>query len=232
VSTSEAALHAPKSKVWPSIATYIWPMALSVYSITWFVWLAMELEYLPEEIAGLTWLLEPGFSIKALFTLVLWFAVGSIPVQDRGHAGKPMKHNLSKWDGYRAFLAFFFFLLSWVVAQGMVPLPDEPPRIQFTGVFCTVSGLVIAFHCLISRSRMALRLTWVFVIWFAFPQLEKRLKFLEMMLEPTLLVKVTYFSLGFVMITLLLPRALQTFDRLGLAMEDDEPRIFNKGFPF
>lgn len=232
MSTSEATIPAPRQGIWTGLASHIWPPALALYTLVWLLLLAMELSIIPKEFNGWDWLFEPGFFLKGLYTLVLWFSAGSLPVHDRERAGRPMKHNLIKWDGYRATLALFFFLLAWVLATAMIPLPDEPPRIQFKGVLCSSLGLVIAFHCLTSRSRLFLRLTWVYIIWLAFPQLQKRLKFLEMMLEPTVLIKVTSFSLGLVLITLLLPRALQTFDRIGSGSNPKETAFLKKGFPF
>jgi len=145
---------------------------------------------------------------------------------------EPTKHvSLIRIDVFRLTIASFFFLYAYVVAQSLIPLPDEPPRINFWGVFCVTGGVVIGFHVLISRYRLFLIGTWFFLL-IAHWQIGKKVKFLEMMLEPKALEIVTQYALGVVLLALLTPRAFQTFDRAVSERDRTEALIVKKGIPF
>ena len=114
----------------------------------------------------------------------------------------------------------------------MIPLPDEPPRINRWGLMCVTIGLVIAYHCLVSRYRLFLFSIWMFYLGSAGGQMEKRIKFLEMMLEPKTLELLAYHGLGLLFLMLLLPKALKTFNQSVQSYQPAPAPLFRKGFPF
>ena len=131
----------------------------------------------------------------------------------------------------RVPLSLYFLLYTYVVARGLVPLPDEPPRINFWGIFCATCGFVIALHFLVGRYRLFLCSVLVFLPIAAW-QLSKRIRFLEMMLQPMDLEKVVWYSLGFVGLALLMPSAWAVFDKPLGDYKRSRPLFFNKGIPF
>ncbi|MDJ0836988.1 MAG: hypothetical protein QNK37_10760 [Acidobacteriota bacterium] len=122
------------------------------------------------------------------------------------------KNPLLRIDSFRLTLAVYFFLYAYIVARSLVPLPDEPPRINFWGVFCVTGGVVIGYHCLTSSFRLFLVGIWLFIP-IGYWQLGKKIKFLEMMLEPKTIQVVTQYSLGIVLFVLLMPKAFRTFHK-------------------
>jgi len=144
-----------------------------------------------------------------------------------GLKGKP----LWRFNGLRATLALYFFVYAYVVAKSLVPLPDEPARINFLGVFCVTAGIIISFSFLIIRYRLFLGAVLCFLP-LATHQLSNKIKFLEMMLESTDVVVVTRYSLGFVMLVLLTPPVLRMFDQPVSSYTSTPPLFMKKGFPF
>ena len=139
--------------------------------------------------------------------------------------------NHFKINTFRLFLSFFFFLYTYVVAKGLIPLPDQTPRINFFGVFCVSLGLVIAYHCLTSSYRLFLFGTWLFIP-LALKQLTSKIKFLEMMLEPYLVQRVTYYGLVLVLLVLISPPALRLFNRSAREYKPSQPLFLKNGLPF
>ena len=209
------------------VGFWIWPPLLSIYLLFFTASLAQEFEWLPESLKELA---ETGFRGRALFAMTAAFFIGSLPSSSMHTQGADKEPG--KLNRFRIFLSFFFFLYAYVVAQGMIPLPDEPPRINFRGVFCATAGLVIAYHCLVSRYRLFLVSVWLFIPMVAFAQMEKRIKFLEMMLEPMAIEKAAYYGIGLVYVVLLSPKALQTFDKSVREYRKRNPILFKKGFPY
>ncbi len=136
-----------------------------------------------------------------------------------------------RFSRFRIFLGCYFFLYAYVVAVGLIPLPDEPPRINFWGVFLVSVGMVIALQCLVSRSRL-FHLIVLGYLFIAQAQMGKRIKFLEMMLEPTSVEVVARYSLALLFVVLCSERAFRTFDQPWRTIENAAPPLFKKGFPF
>ena len=140
-------------------------------------------------------------------------------------------HSLISFHPLRSVLALYFFVYAYVVARGMIPLPDEPPRINFWGLFCVTGGMVLAYQSLTTRYRVFLFMALPFLI-LATWQLGKRIRFLEMMLESNSVERMTQISLGVVFLTLLTPKAFLTFDRgLHSGSKNSKPPT-KPGFPF
>ena len=138
---------------------------------------------------------------------------------------------LVRLDWFRLSLAAYFVLYVYIVAHSLIPLPDEPPRINFWGVFCVVGGLVIAYHCLTSSYRLFLVSTWGFLL-IAHWQLGKKIKFLEMMLEAKTIESVTRYSLGIIMLALLTPKAFRLFSKASKDFVRKKQLTTRKGFLF
>ena len=138
---------------------------------------------------------------------------------------------LVRFNSFRLSLAIYFFVYTYVVAQSLVPLPDEPPRIDFWGVFCVTGGIVLGYHALTSSFRIFQVITWLFLL-IAHWQLGKKIKFLEMMLEPKALEAMTQVSLGVILLVMLSPRAFRIFDQKVSAYRRKGPLLTQKGVPF
>ena len=131
----------------------------------------------------------------------------------------------------RCLLAFYFCCYTYVVAIGMIPLPDEPSRINFYGLFCVTAGLVIAYHFLVSRYFL-FYLSVLTFLPLAARQLATRIKFLEMMLEPNLLFRVTRYSLAVIALAMLMPPTWRLFRKKSSEYKRPSPLFFRKGVPF
>ncbi len=202
------------------------------FLLRWLLMVSLQLNQLPEDLAAKVsdWIQLGSyllFSLSCLLGFVMLFAWPA-PEQVADHKSSKLWH----FDLFRSSLALFFVLYAFVVAKGMIPLPDEPPRINKWGLFCVTLGLVIAFHCLVSRYRLFLFSIWMFYLWSAQGQMEKRIKFLEMMLEPRNIEVITYHGLGLVFLLLLLPKSLKTFNKSVKAYHPTPSPVFRKGFPF
>ena len=141
------------------------------------------------------------------------------------------KNPFYRLDLFRSVLAFYFFLYAYVVARGMVPLPDEPPRIHFLSLFCLVGAAVIGYHCLVSRYRLFQMGVWLFIP-FALKQLYGKIRFLEMMLEPNNIQKVTQFSLVVMLLIFLTPQAFRLFNRGAREYKARRPMVMPEGMQF
>lgn len=170
-------------------------------------------------------LIDPSNSLKLLFSICL-VLVGTMSVSKAG------EKEVARIKRFRVVLALFFAAYAYVVTRGLVPLPEVAPRIDFKGVLCVAAGTMIAIFCLLGRYRLFLLSVWIFMIWIAFPQMEKRLTFLEMMLEPIALERVTYFGMAAIFITLMTSRAMRAFSASTREYEQPAPMLFKKGFPF
>lgn len=170
-------------------------------------------------------LIDPSTSLKLLFSIGL-FLMGAVGVK------KADEKEEGRIKRMRVALAVFFAAYAYVVAQGLVPLPDVAPRIEFKGVLAVAAGTVIAFFCLIGRYRIFLLSVWLFMIWVAFPQMEKRLTFLEMMLEPLAMERATYYGMAGIFLILMTNRALRAFSDSVSEYKLPAPMFFKKGFPF
>ncbi|CAM2065941.1 hypothetical protein SCOR_11215 [Sulfidibacter corallicola] len=136
-----------------------------------------------------------------------------------------------KPESLRILLAAFFLVFAFVWAQGLVPLMDEPPRVKYRELFFTATGLVFALQCLVNRYRGF----WFMLVIYcplSFMYLGDRIKFLEMMLEPTLNEQVLQYCLAGVLLTLLTPRAWRLFPRKFADYRPEPPLLFRRGFPF
>lgn len=131
----------------------------------------------------------------------------------------------------RIVLAIYFLLYAFIVATGMIPLEEQAPRIDSLGLFCVVAGFVIAFHCLVSRYRLFLIGVWVFIP-LAIHQMEKRVRFLEMMLESYSVETILLYSLYAMLIVLISPLALRQFNLPASAYRKSKDLLLNKGIPF
>ena len=135
----------------------------------------------------------------------------------------------------RGSLATWFLLFAFFVALGMRPLPDEPPRINFFGLFCTVGALVIAVQFMLSRYRLFLIGILPF-LFLCFRYLNKRIRFLEMMLEPNLVERTLQWCLpgiGLILILMLIfSRPKSMFPRKAGDYKAPEPLFFKNGIPF
>jgi len=144
----------------------------------------------------------------------------------------PTHKPLIRFDWFRLSLACFFFLYVYVVAQSLIPLPDEPPRINFWGVFCIAGGMVIGIHMLTSSLRLFQVGTWLFLL-IAHWQMGKKIKFLEMMLEPKAVEVVTQYAVGVVLLVMLTPHAFRTFHQKAASLKrNEQPLLVKRGVPF
>ncbi len=188
---------------------------------------AKQLGWLSEEnLKMLDPLISPSASLKMLFSLGLIF-VGLMSVKTVVDDKKAK----AAWR-FRIVLSAFFILYAYVVTHGLIPMEEVAPRIDFKGVLCVATFSVISFFCLVGRYRLFLISSWLFMVWVGFPQMEKRMTFLEMMLEPLSLERAAYFGLAVVFLTLLSPRALQMFHVSASEYKAPAPLLFKKGFPF
>lgn len=121
-------------------------------------------------------------------------------------------HSSITIEWLRVALAAYFFVYAYIVARSLIPLPDQSLRIDFRGLMCVVLGLVIGFHCLTSSYRLFQIGTWFFLLM-AYGQLTKKIKFLDMMLEPQTIETVTRYSIGLIMLVLLSPQAFRLFSK-------------------
>jgi len=146
-----------------------------------------------------------------------------------------LSHNatnpLFRFDLFRILLALFFFIYVYVTAQGLIPLPDEPPRINFWGVFLVSTGMIVSFFCLIGQSRL-FHLFMFAYLFIAQGQIAKRIKFLEMMLEPSRIEEVARYSLALVFIALCSEQAFRAFDRSFKETNGPGLSLIKKGVPF
>lgn len=218
-----------------AIANWVWPPIVSILAFSFLFRLGNEFQWfsnkLPDPLPDLfKQILKPGGWVLFLFSvlLVVFVRRARVPVV----TFRMISVDGHKIDLFRLSLAVFFFLYAYIVAKGLIPLPDQAPRIDFRGVLCVTAGMVIAWFCLVSNYRLFLTGTWLFILWVAIPQMEKRLNFLEMMLEPTSIEKVTFYGLALVMVVLMLPRAMQTFSAHSEEYKVDQPMLFKKGLPF
>lgn len=106
----------------------------------------------------------------------------------------------------------YFCIYTYVVVQSLVPLPDQPPRIEFLGVTCVAGGLVLAIASLIGRHR---GFYWLGLCFFPLAALQmiEKIKFLEMMLEPFTIERITRYSLGLILLLWLSPPVNRLFDQ-------------------
>ena len=141
------------------------------------------------------------------------------------------KSPLIRLDTFRLTLAIYFFLYAYIVARSLVPLPDEPPRINFWGVFCVTGGIVIGYHCITSSYRLFQVSIWLFMP-LAYWQLGKKIKFLEMMLEPKTIQVVTQYSLGLILFVLLMPKAFRVFNKSASEYQRADLLYLKKGVRF
>ena len=140
-------------------------------------------------------------------------------------------HLPRRFNLLRCLLALYFLIYVYVVAHGLVPLPDQPPRIDFWGLLCITAGFVIAFHVMMSRYRLFWLSILVFIP-FAARQLWKRSRFLEMMLESNDVEKTTMWTLGLIFLVLLTPRVFRMFNKPAREFKARPPLVYRKGFPF
>ncbi len=136
-----------------------------------------------------------------------------------------------RFDLFRIFLGLYFLIYAYVVGIGMIPLPDEPPRIHFLSLFCLVGGVVIAYHSLTSRFRLFQMGVWLFIP-IAIKQLHGKIRFLEMMLEPNAIQQTTQYSLVLVHLILLTPQAFRTFNRSAKEYQHSKPLVVGEGVRF
>ena len=216
-------------------AMWVWPPIVSILSISFLFRLANEFDLvstkMPDPMPGLfKQMLEPGGWLLFFISVFLVVFVRRVKIP----ATEPRKITLAghSIDLFRLALALFFFIYTYIVAVNLVPLPDQAPRIDFKGVFCVTAGMVIAWQCLVGRYRLFLVATWLFILWVGLPQMQKRITFLEMMLEPTSITTVAHYALGLVLLLLLSPRALQTFSAAAGEYQPQRPMLFRKGLPF
>lgn len=139
---------------------------------------------------------------------------------------------LFKFDWLRCTLCLFFLVYAYIIAQGLMPLPDEPPRIKFKELFCVVCGLVIAYYALVSRYRIFIPLVLLFLIWPARIQLNERIEFLQMMLEPHRPENILRWALIGVGLLIILPKSWRLFKASLKEAKIVRPRIFQQGFRF
>lgn len=137
----------------------------------------------------------------------------------------------SGFQSLRILLCGYFILYSYIVARGMVPLPDEPRRINFWGLFCVITGMVIAFQVLVNRLRL-FQLSIIAFLPLAAWQLAGRTKFLEMMLEPNTIEKTTRYTLAVILLVMLMPRVFRLFSMSIKDYKASRPMFFKKGIPF
>lgn len=231
LSQAQSIAVSPMSSFMSKAGQWIWGPTVSLVFFILIMSIAGEFQYIKENhieiLEAFSWFLEPTTFGKLLFSIaVILIARNDImpgPIEE--------SDSFFRFDLFRTLLAAFFFLYAWVVAQSMIPLQDQAPRIEFNGILGASLGLVIAWHCLTTRFRIFLVGSCLFSIWVAFPQLEKKLRFLEMMLEPLLLEKVTYYGLGVVMLVMLTPKALSVFNRSTQDYTAKKPLFFGN-FPF
>lgn len=139
---------------------------------------------------------------------------------------------LIRFNWFRFTLCLFFLVYTFIVARGLIPLPDEPPRIKFLEVFCCTLGLVFAYHALVSRSILMIPSIIIFLSWPARLQLSERIEFLQMMIEPFRPETILIWSLWGVGIFVLLPKSFKTFNEKPKSHPKKRSRLFPRGFPF
>jgi hypothetical protein len=141
------------------------------------------------------------------------------------------QHIRSMFTLYRVSLCVFFLIYAYIVAKGLIPLPDEPPRINFWGTACTTFGVVAAYYCLVSEYRMFLVGLWLFIP-LAMSQMNTKIRFLEMMLEPHNPQIATQYGLFAVFLALISPVAMRTFHKPTSAYRSHHNLLLQKGIPF
>ncbi len=140
-------------------------------------------------------------------------------------------HSLVTIEWLRIALAAYFFVYAYIVAQSLTPLPDQSLRIDFRGLMCVILGLVIGFHCLTSSYRLFQIGTWFFML-LAYGQMSKKIKFLDMMLEPQIIETVTRYSLGLILLVMLSPQAFRLFSKPASEYKRDKLLFVKRGFNY
>lgn len=141
--------------------------------------------------------------------------------------GTVWKHRPEWW---RWLLAVYFAVYTYIVAQGLFPLPDEPNRIKFWPLALTVLGAVFALQILVNRARVFYLALLGFLVLSYF-RLEDRIRFLEMMLEPFQYETWLRYS-HFAAVLLLTPWVWRSFPEKPTHTTKEKPVLFSKGIPF
>lgn len=131
----------------------------------------------------------------------------------------------------RVVLAIYFLLYAFIVAKGLIPLEEQAPRINALGLTCVVAGFVIAFHCLTSTYRLFLVAVLVFIP-IAVHQINGRIRFLEMMLEPYTVETILKYSLYGVMLLFITPKMFKSFSTPASAYKKSQKLLLGKGIPY
>lgn len=139
---------------------------------------------------------------------------------------------LVNFDWLRFTLFLFFLGYTYIVARGLMPLPDEPPRIKFLETLCVTGGIVIAFWALVSRFRIFIPCVLVFLIWPARHQLNERIEFLQTMIQPYQAENILRWALIGAGILLLLPKSFKLYKKSLKEAGTKRSRLFQAGFPF
>lgn len=141
--------------------------------------------------------------------------------------GSVWKHKPEWW---RVALSLYFAVYTYIVAQGMFPLPDEPNRIKFWPLALTVLGAVMALQVLVNRTRLFYFGLLGFLV-LSYLRLEDRIKFLEMMLEPNQWEVWLRHSHAIIFL-LITPWVWRSFSEKTSIEAGERPVLMRKGIPY
>lgn len=144
---------------------------------------------------------------------------------------KEHHHSIFKVPALRLLLSAYFCIYCYVVANSLIPLPDQPPRIEFLGVAAITGGIILAIACLIAQHR---GFWWLGLCFFpiAALQLIDKMKFLEMMLEPFTIERVTRYSLGLLLVLWFTPPIRRLFPITSNQSGQSKAKLLPSGLPF
>lgn len=147
------------------------------------------------------------------------------------HQTKDNHEHRFQWSWLRALWCAYFLGVAAVIGSGLGPMPQEPPRVEFLGLALTVAATLIGAFFLVSRYRL-FHLGVLAFLPLAAIYLNDHIEELKMLLQPTLLEKMTLYSLGWIFLSLLPPRVWRMFSRSAREYQPMMQSNGRKGIPF
>lgn len=140
---------------------------------------------------------------------------------------RPLPRFKFHWATAIAGVWFLVYLI--VIAHGLQPLPDEPPRINFHGVANITGALVLAVAMFFDRSH-GLQLGSLVFLAYAYWFIGERIQYFQMMLEPHRLEQNVQSSILVIALLLIVP-SWRHFSS-DQSERPPGPMLLKKGIPF
>lgn len=145
----------------------------------------------------------------------------------------PVKHvSMFKPEPVRVLMALFFMILAAFAGKGLLPLPEEPARVQFWDLTLTVTAFIIAMNVLVNRRRvfyLAVLLWLPLARWYVLD----RLKELEMaLIEPGFGEAYLVYGIYAVGLIMLTPWVWRLFPDFKPGEKPQPPLLFRNGIRY